>query len=1019
MSPSFTQIQLTDSHSLDQTAQILLEVSKLVNSTLDPDEVLKLILESVSKILPFDTATIFELKDNFIIAKTCVGFENPESLVGLTLDINKHTIDREVIQMKLPIVIEDVEKDPRWVSAYTSHKQVIRSWMGVPLIAQDKVLGILTLDSHKVNAYNSAHVFIAAAFAAHVSMAFRNAQLYAETKKRINELETINAISSAINRYLDIEKLCVLAGESIRSLYKCDVVYIAILDPDEETITTPYFSIDGVYEKKPPLKVGEGLTSYILKTQKPLVIDTVETDAVHTLGGILRDPRQPRSWVGIPIISGHKPIGVISVQQFNQKNYFSEDDIKLLTIIASTISTAVQNARLFQDSIRRKEEASIIAEIGRQVSASLDLQTVMQKIVQLAFPLLTRTTTAVYLKDSPNHFKAMAATGEDEAIILQDEFTIGEGILGIVAEDKETFIDNDLSQNSLAVHIEGTNPADREDKLMAVPLTFYDELLGILAIWRSPSERKFTARDIQFAESIARQVSVAIYNAKLYDEANRALKEAEQANKYKSQFLANTSHELRTPLNSIINFAYLAQLTIPQESFPEEYDMIKRIENSGRHLLSLINDILDLAKIEAGKFQLNFEDFNPQDEIEAVIETIHGYIKDKPIQLRKNYSLPLPYIHADPVRFKQILFNLLSNAAKFTRKGSIFINIKTVEEFLQISVKDTGIGMKHEDIPKAFDEFLQLNGELSREAGGTGLGLPISKKFVELQGGSIWIESEPDVGTEIFFTTRLSTIQPSVKESEDIYENMRNILVVDDDPNFTTFASWELQSSWEVIATTHSEETLELTKKHKPRVIFLDIFMPELSGWQVIEMLSKDSETSTIPIVICSVRQDEPQIKAMQIFKYLEKPIDAETIQSILHDISPTGGTALIVDDDPSAIDILRHFIIDGKFTIDTASTGNEGLQKITSMKPNCVVLLDIMLPDIDGFTIVNRILENKKEHPLIILTSCRDLTKEEYTFITKNNIFYLPKSQFSRNDIVRVIKKAKARYGGKNESQT
>lgn len=1019
MSQSISANQLTDFNSLDQTAQILLEVTKLVNSTLDPDEVLKLILESVSRILPFDTATIFELKDNFIIAKTSVGFDNPKSVIGLTLDINKHTIDREVIQMKLPIVIEDVEKDPRWVSAYNAHKQVIRSWMGVPLIAQDKVLGILTLDSHKVNAYTSAHVFIAAAFAAHVSMAFRNAQLYAETKKRINELETINAISSAINRYLDIEKLCVLAGESIRSLYKCDVVYIAILDPDEETITTPYFSIDGINEKKPPLKVGEGLTSYILKTQKPLVLDTVETDAVRTFGAIMRDPRKPRSWVGIPIISGHKPIGVISVQQFNQKNFFSDDDIRLLTIIASTISTAVQNARLFQDSIRRKEEASIIAEIGRQVSASLDLHTVMQKIVQLAFPLLTKTTTAVYLKDSPNHFKAMAATGEDEEVILQDEFVTGEGILGTVALDKETFIDNDLSQNSLAVHIEGTDPADREDKLMAVPLIFYDELLGILAIWRSPSERKFTARDIQFAENIARQVSVAIYNAKLYDEANRALKEAEQANKYKSQFLANTSHELRTPLNSIINFAYLAQLTIPQESFPEEYDMIKRIENSGRHLLSLINDILDLAKIEAGKFQLNLEDFNPHDAIEAVLETIQGYIKDKPIQLIKNYSLPIPYIHADPVRFKQILFNLLSNAAKFTRKGSITININKTDEFLQISVKDTGIGIKKEDIPKAFDEFLQLNGELSREAGGTGLGLPISKKFVELQGGTIWIDSEVGVGTEICFTSKLSTTHPGTQNREDIHEDSRNILVVDDDPNFTTIASWELQSSWEVIATTHPEETLELAKKHKPRVIFLDIFMPKLSGWQVIETLSSNSETSTIPIVICSVKHDEPHTKAMQIYKYLEKPIDANTIQSILQDIAPTGGTALIVDDDPSAIDILKHFIIDGKFIIDTASTGNEGLKKISALKPNCVVLLDIMLPDIDGFTVINRILENKKEHPLIILTSCRDLTQEEHAFIAKNNISYLPKSQFSRNDIIRVIKMAKAKHGGMNESKT
>ncbi len=513
-----------DNNSIDQTSRILLEVSRLVNSTLDPDEVLRLILESVRRVLSFDTATIFELKERLLIAKTCLGFEHPEQIIGLTLDINKHIIDKEIIEMQLPVVIPDVLKEERWVSAFNSaHNYPIHSWMGVPLIAQNQVLGLLSLDSHKINVYDSSHVFIAAAFAAHVSMAFRNAQLFAETKKRINELETINEISTAINRYLDINKLCVLAGESIRSLYKCDVVYIAILDPDEETVTTPYFLIDGINDPKPPMKVGEGLTSHVLKTQKPLIIDAKEVDAQRTYGAVLRDPRQPRSWVGIPIISGHKPIGVISVQQFEEKDFFSENDVRLLTIIASTISTAVQNARLFQDSERRKEEASIIAEIGRQVSTSLDLQTVVRQIVRQAHPFLTRTTTAVYIKIDISHFKAMAATGEDEEILLQDELNTGEGILGAVALDGETFVDNDLSQNPRSVHIEGTSNLKENEKLLAVPLEIFNDIMGILAIWRSPDERRFTARDIQFAENIARQVSVAIYNARLYDSANREI----------------------------------------------------------------------------------------------------------------------------------------------------------------------------------------------------------------------------------------------------------------------------------------------------------------------------------------------------------------------------------------------------------------------------------------------------------------------------------------------------------------
>jgi len=628
--------------------------------------------------------------------------------------------------------------------------------MAVPIIAGDTALGLLFFSSKKSGFYKTFHILFATAFSSAISIILQNAQFREKENRRMKQLEAIAKVSNSVTGSIELNKLCSQAGEALYKFFNCDVVYVAYLSLDEKYIKLPYFKICGNLKDYQPMKVGMGLTSRVLEQKKTLVLNCEKDKVYETMGAIKRANKEPHSWVGVPLIAEGKAIGVISVQQFDEEDYFSEEDIKLLSIIATNIASAVRNARLYEEMKNQIEKAKTLEEIGRKITSSLDIKSIVNQIVEMAFPNLIHTTAAIYLKSGTDRFDAASVIGEDSDVLINDSFKIGEGILGKAVKLKQLTVLDDVLENKDAVHIEGTAREDDEGRLMAVPIEYQNEVIGIIAIWRKPLEDRFNSSDIIFAQTIARQISIALHNADLFNETQRAKKEAELANQMKTQFLSNMSHELRTPLNSIINFAYISQqsLELKRASFTEECDMLKRIEDSGRYLLNLINEILDLAKIEAGKMELHREKFNINELLDSILYDIKILIGDKPVLLKTQIDKDIPEIVVDKIRFRQILFNLLSNAVKFTNQGEISLTIrfkKTETPFFCFSVNDTGIGMKQEDIPLAFSEFVQINGGLSREARGTGLGLPITKRLIEMLGGKISVCSELGKGTEVEF----------------------------------------------------------------------------------------------------------------------------------------------------------------------------------------------------------------------------------------------------------------------------
>ena len=625
-----------------------------------------------------------------------------------------------------------------------------------------------------------------------------------DIERRLKELSAVNRVGAAVGSELDVDSLCVLAGECLLDIFDTGIVLVALYDAEAGLIETPFFAINGVKRHYEPIAFGMGLSSEVIRTRKALYIPDAASLGPYASILVVRTERPPKSWLGVPMMAGIEVMGVVSVQSMDREKAFDEDDIRLLSTLAGTLGNRVQAARLFETVRRRAEEAAAIAEAGRWISESLDLDTVLGRIMDRAVALLTKDSCAVMLREG-DYLRTVAAAGGMSVPLNAFPVPAGQGIVGRVVRTGKPAVVNDVLVDPDALKIPGTPPEESHEKLLAAPLFAGGEVIGVMAIWREPDEPAFTSNDLSFTMSLARQAEVAIQNARLhlgvkeaavrsaemYEVARRARAEAEEANRLKSRFLASMSHELRTPLNSIINFAWLLLEGSEGELNAGQADFVSRIHESGLSLLGLINDILDLSKIESGRMELRFEEIALEGVARGVLSTTQGLLRDNPVELSLDIPADLPAVRADAARLRQILLNLLSNAAKFTRSGSITLRARRARaaraieaagadapavalpqepappatpkelraaalpdpegDLLLVEVEDTGIGMAPEDIPRAFAEFVQLDGELSRSAGGTGLGLSLARNLVELHGGSIWASSLRGKGSTFSF----------------------------------------------------------------------------------------------------------------------------------------------------------------------------------------------------------------------------------------------------------------------------
>ena len=495
-----------------------------------------------------------------------------------------------------------------------------------------------------------------------------------------------------------------------------------------------------------------------------------------------------------------------------------------------------------------------------------------------------------------------------------------------------------------------------------------------------------------------RDVSESIRYQKQIEEQNEQLavrnREVERANNLKSQFLANMSHELRTPLNAIIGFSDLMSEGIPGPLTEKQQHYLRRIREGGKHLLQLINDILDLSKIEAGQVTLNCEAFNLRGIVPEVVSVI------RPLAMTKKISVEEAYEHdamlsADRVRFKQILYNLLSNAVKFTPEGGkVRIDSSIAGDQLSISVSDTGVGLAPSDQELIFEEFRQVQNSSTKPNEGTGLGLAITKRLVEQHGGTIAVKSELGKGSTFTVSFPVSaervpgpvkwTPVDRVRASE---EERPLVLVVDDDSSAQELLATFLVDEYRVAIAANGKDAIAKASELQPDCITLDILMPGGSGLETLNRLRNNRETSHIPVVIVSIVDEENVGFALGAASYFVKPVKKDALLAAIRQHvrtkSPEDSEILIIDDDPQCRDLLTEMLTEGGYRLRTAVNGVEGLKLLKKHCPQAI-LLDLAMPEMDGFDVLKQIHTHHPELrdvPVFVITA-RDLNDKDIAFL-------------------------------------
>jgi signal transduction histidine kinase/DNA-binding response OmpR family regulator len=505
---------------------------------------------------------------------------------------------------------------------------------------------------------------------------------------------------------------------------------------------------------------------------------------------------------------------------------------------------------------------------------------------------------------------------------------------------------------------------------------------------------------------LATKLSAALEQAGVAtEEALHAKDSAESANRTKSTFLANMSHELRTPMNAIIGYSEMLieeAEDLGQDGFVPD---LQKIRNAGKHLLALINDILDLSKIEAGKMTIYLESFPLADMIHDVVGTVQPLLEKNANRLDVQLPADLGAMRADLTKVRQTLFNLLSNASKFTENGIITLSADRVpgtdpenpkskiqnlksEDRIRIRVSDTGIGMTPEQLARLFQAFTQADASTTRKYGGTGLGLVISRKFCQIMGGDITVESRPNIGTT--FTVDLPAevrdiveIPPDAipgKTGQPHAATARTVLVIDDDPDAAELMARALERSGFATLRAHKGgDGIELARSKQPDAITLDVMMPGMDGWSVLSVLKGDPETAKIPVVMVTMLQDRQLGYALGAADFLTKPVDSAKLRDVIskHAGKP-GAEVLIIEDDPSNRDMLTRLLQKEGLAVVTAENGSAALEQLAIQRPS-LILLDLMMPVMDGFEFLSIISREPQlaSIPVIVVTA-KDLTPEE-----------------------------------------
>jgi len=839
------------------------------------------------------------------------------------------------------------------------------------------------------------------------------ADFLAQLRESQEQLTAVAEVLSAVGRSGgDPDSVLATVVESARRLCRADAAQLNLLDDDRvfQLIKAVGISEESIaYIADHPLPLDrDTLMGRVVLDRRPQQIRDVVTDPDY--GRLdLQQVAGFRTTMGAPLVVDDEVVGALVLWR-NEVSPFADREMSIVTAFAAQAALAINGVRLVQELqagraelTRRVEQLEALAEVGQAVGSSLDADEVLAMIVSTAVELSgTDGGSLMEYDEETRMFGVRTAIGTPPDVVdalRHSRIHIDETFVGRACLARTPMQLPDLSKVDRDPHLAVLHDAGWRS-LLAIPLLRSDRVVGALVV-RRRRPGSYSDETCEVLEAFASQSAIALTNARLYQQLEQQSAELAVASRHKSEFLASMSHELRTPLNAVIGFSEVLLERMFGDLNERQEDYLRDILSSGRHLLALLGDVLDLSKVEAGQMELDRTDVAVEPALVHTLAMVRERAVEHRITVHTQVAPDVTVVHADELRFRQVLLNLLSNAIKFTPDGGrVTVGARLERGELEVTVADTGIGIAPDDQQRIFDSF-QQGSRGARAVEGTGLGLTLTKRIVELHGGRVWLTSEVGHGSVFGFSIPLSDqATPNAAEGEAPARNGRPLVVViEDDPSSAELLTVHLDAAGlQPVSRSSGPDGLRAVRDLRPDIVVLDIRLPGMDGWEVLTAVKADPAVAHTPVVVVSVLPDRARGIALGASDYLVKPVGRDDLLAALGRLlSRADGddprVAVFVDDDPMALELVRQALEPAGWTLHTCQRAADGLALVREHRP-AVVLVDLLMPETDGFEMVDLLRSDPVTAavPIVVLTT-KTLTSSDRRLLEGRIEFVASKS--------------------------